>query len=433
MTSDYNDSSMAYDHDLLQEAILHIRAKEYDLARPYLERALASAEASDDLETRAQASYYLSEITVDPRQKRQLLEDTLAIDPAHAEARRSLAILDGKLKPGEIVDPDAPHAPAAGETAVQVDRFTCPRCGGRMTYAPDGHSLVCENCERTQRLSTAPSAKEEDFFIAMANGTGLRAPVSMQTFQCQGCGARFVLAPQELSARCAYCGSDHVVATGERRDLLEPDSIIPMAFDQKQAALHLAQWLEDKKILPQGDVSSPGGLYLPVWAFDLIGSLPWNGRVYRNKREVPVSGERPVQVNSLCVPAATKLAEGLKKLLPEYILASAPAYDPRFLAGWPAEIYDLSMADASLEARRMAVEQARSSIQVEGGGVIDLSYSTSAISVTAFRLILLPVWVVGYSLDSHPFQVLINGQTGAVYGEAPERGLKQWLGGLVKG
>ena len=433
MPIDNDDSSKAYDHDLLSEAILHIRAKEYDLARPYLERALATAEASDDLETRAQASYYLSEITADPKQKRQLLEDTLAIDPAHAEARRSLAVLDGKLKPGEIVDADALPVPASGEAAVQADRFTCPRCGGRMTYAPDGHSLVCEYCERTQRLSTAPSAKEEDFFIAMANGSGQRAPVSMQTFQCQGCGARFLLAPQELSARCAYCGSEHVVATGEQRDLLEPDGIIPMAFDQKLAALHLAQWLEGKKIQPEGEVQAARGLYLPVWAFDIIGSLPWNGRVYRNKREVPVSGEQPLQYDNLCVPAATKVSEGLKKLLPEYTLSSAPAYDPRFLAGWPAEIYELSMADASLVARQMAVEQVRSKIQYEGGGVIDLSYSSATITVTAFRLILLPVWLAGYGFGDHPYQVLINGQSGGVHGETPEHGLKGWLGGLVKG
>ena len=429
---DSDDSSNAYDHDLLREALLHIRAKEYDLARPYLERALATAEASDDLETRAQASYYLSEITTDPQQKRRLLEDTLAIDPAHAEARRSLAILDGKLKPGEIVNPDALPVPAAGEAAVQTDRFTCPRCGGRMTYAPDGHSLVCEYCERTQRLSMAPSAKDEDFFIAMANGSGQRAPVSMQTFQCQGCGAKFLLAPQELSARCAYCGSVHVVATGERRDLLEPDNIIPMAFDQKQAVLCLEQWLEDKKIQPQGDVQAPRGLYLPVWAFDLIGSLPWSGRVYRNKREVPVSGEESLQTDNLCVPATAKLSEELKKLLPEYTPATAPAYDPRFLAGWPAEIYELSMADASLEARQRAVEQVRSRIQVEGGGVMDLSYSSAAITISTFRLILLPVWVAEYSFADHPYQVLINGQTGGVHGETPGRGLKEWLGGLVK-
>jgi len=430
---DPDSSSTAYGHDLLREAILHIRVKEYDLARPYLERALATAEASDDLETRAQASYYLSMITADPKQKRQLLEDTLAIDPAHAEARRSLAVLDGKLKPGEIVDADAAPVPAAGEVAVQADRFTCPRCGGRMTYAPDGHSLVCENCERTQRLSMAPSAKEEDFFISMANGSGQRAPVSMQTFQCQGCGARFVLAPQELSARCAYCGSEHVVATGERRDLLEPDAIIPMAFDQKQAALRLVQWLETKKIQPRGEVQAPRGLYLPVWAFDIIGSLPWNGRVVRNKREEPVSGEEPLQYDNLCVPAAPKMSEGLKQLLPEYTLATAPAYDPRFLAGWPAEIYELSMADASLEARQMAVERVRSTIQYEGGGVIGLSYSSATVTVTAFRLVLLPVWLAAYSLDDHPFPVLINGQTGAVHGEIPEHGLKGWLDGVMKG
>ena len=92
-----------YDNDLLREGILHFKSKEYALARRYFERAL---DAADDLQTRAQANYYLSLVTDDPRKKRQFLKKRLRIDMGHAEARRSLAILDGKLNPAEIINPD---------------------------------------------------------------------------------------------------------------------------------------------------------------------------------------------------------------------------------------------------------------------------------------------------------------------------------------
>ena len=413
-----------FDNDLLQEGILHFKAQEFEAARNYIERALENA---DDLQTRAQANYYLSRLTDDPLQKRKFLEETLAIDMSHAEARRALAILDGKLNPAEIVNPDALPAPAAGTVTVQADRFACPKCGGRMVYAPDGISLVCENCQRTQHISSGVAGEEQDFFVAMANGKGFRKTVSMKSFKCQGCGANFLLAPQEISATCAYCGSVHVIAMNEMRDLVEPDGIVPMAFEQKQAVQYLLQWVKKNRLNPQGQVSAPRGLYLPVWVFDITGNIPWNGRVIRNKKEVPVSGEKAVSFANICVPASRNLSGLLEKALSGFDLSSAPAYDPRYLAGWTAEIYDLAMSDASLEARRMAVEQVRALIHGEFGHVIDLGYSSSAIMVDAFKLVLVPVWVTRITAHDQTGRVLVNGLTGSVYSDLSLHGLAGWI------
>jgi len=417
-----------YDNDLLKEGILHFKSGEIVMAQRYFERAL---DAADDLQTQAQANYYLSLVVEDPKLKRQFLEETLAIDMSHAAARRDLAILDGKLTPAEIVNPNLIPAPVPGTQKAQARRFTCPNCGGRMVYAPDDTCLVCENCSSRQALNTVTPGAEQDFFVAMANGKGFQKTVSVKTFQCQGCGANFVLTRSELSSTCAWCGSVHVIALDKASELVEPDAVIPMAVDQKQAASQLDQWLKKNKIEPQGNVELPRGLYLPVWAFNLIGSLPWSGRVVRNKREVPVSGENPVQFNDICIPGASKLADLFPRLLCGYNLSAAPAYDPRFLAGWPTQVYEIAMSDAALEARRIAVEKIRGDILAGQGNIIDLHYSASAISITSYRLILLPVWVVDYSFDDKTHQVVVNGQTGTIDGETPRHALKVLLKDLL--
>jgi Flp pilus assembly protein TadD len=124
-----------YDNQLLRHAIIHARAGEFDIARAYLERAL---DLADDRETRVQANYWMSQIVTDPDEKRAFLEETLANEPTHPEARRALAIMDGKLKPEEIVNPDALPAISTEPQAAKADRFACPKCGGRMVFAPDG-------------------------------------------------------------------------------------------------------------------------------------------------------------------------------------------------------------------------------------------------------------------------------------------------------
>jgi hypothetical protein len=417
-----------YDNDLLREGIFHYKVKEFDTARAYIQRALENA---DDMQTRAQANYYLSLLSDDPIQKRKYLEETVAIDMTHAEARRALAVLDGKLKANDIVDPDNMPAPVSGTVTVQADRFTCPKCGGRMVYAPDGASLICEYCNQNQQLSIKADSGEKDFIVAMADGSGLRKPVAVQTFRCQGCGATFILAPDEISSTCAYCGSVHVVALDEKQQMIEPDSILPMAFDQKQATSQLTLWIERMKITPQEQVQAPRGLYLPTWTFDIIGSIPWKGMIYRDKHEVPVSGEEEVSFSDVRVLGSKKLAGLMVKTLAEFDLSRATAYDARFLAGWMADVYDLPMAEASLDARQIAVERMRATVHQKFGQIQDLGYSTSNIMVSGFKLIFVPVWVTDIKTHDRSSRVLINGRTGSVHSEIPERGLSGWLDNML--
>ncbi len=418
-----------FDNDLLREGILRLRLKEYDSARRYLQRAL---EASDDMETRSEANYYLSRMAEDPREKRRYLEETLAVNMTHVQARRDLAILEGKIKENEVFNPDS--APAFVEEPpkssafveepqpVKADRFTCPKCGARMVFAPDGVSLICEHCQRSEKLTSPRAGEENDFFLAMANGKGHKT-VLVKPFKCQGCGASFTLAPNEVSATCAYCGSVHVVALEQMRDLLEPDAVIPMAFDQKQASACLVDWIDKNHIQLQSKVPIPHGLYLPVWTFDLAGNLPWNGKVIKEKRVVPVSGEKAVTFSNLAIPAGRTLSSLLKDCLPAFDFSSAVAYDPRFLAGWPAEIYERSMADASLDARSLAVSKVRHEVLAEYGQVTDMNYSTSSMMVSAFRLVMAPVWVTQVITREQRGRLLINGQNGSIFSELRVRRL----------
>jgi tetratricopeptide (TPR) repeat protein len=415
-----------YDNQLLREAIINIKAKDFSLARRYLERAL---DLADDRETRTWANYWMSQITENPQEKRKYLEDTLANDPTHPEARKALAILDGKLKPDDIVNADALPRQSTETQKAKADRFTCPKCGARMVFDGDGRTLICEHCTRSQALNNSAPEFEQDFILAMATGKGHRKPVAVKTFNCQGCGAQFILPPQEISSVCAYCGSPHVVIG--TKELVEPDSIIPMGFSQRQAVQYLVQWAEKHKITPQGKVQPPHGLYLPVWTFDIFGNIPWNGTMIKNKMQVPISGETSVSFDDIVIPGAPRLADLLPKIIPSFDTNNAPAYDPRYLAGWPAEVYETAMSDASLEARKQAVTRARDRIRSEKGHIDNLTYSTSNLSILSFKLVLIPIWHTTYPFEGRTFRVVINGLNGMVYGETPSQGLLNWIGGFL--
>ena len=64
----------------------------------------------------------MSEVLDDPAEKRKALENCLANDLQHTRARRSLAILEGRLKADEIVNPDRLPPTPAGLRAANAER-----------------------------------------------------------------------------------------------------------------------------------------------------------------------------------------------------------------------------------------------------------------------------------------------------------------------
>ena len=274
-----------YSKELLRTGIIEAKSGNYDTARRYLDRAIYMAGAHDVI---SEAWFWMSEVTADPIEKRKALENCLSHDMRHARARRALAIFDGKLKADEVINPDKLPPTPDGLRHADVQRFVCPKCGGRMSFAPDGRqTLVCDYCTRNQKLGagTAP-AGEKDFIVAMATARGHGKPLQEQVFHCNGCGAEFILPPKQISASCVYCDSPHVVSLEKTKDLLAPDGIIPHAFDQKRAVKLLIDWVEINNFKPEKKVDLPRGLYLPLWTFDVGGAIDYTYEMIQTENEI---------------------------------------------------------------------------------------------------------------------------------------------------
>ena len=141
-----------YGKELLRSGIIEAKAGHREAARRYFDRAVYM---SNDHDVLSEAWFWMSEVLDDRVEKRKALENCLAHDLRHARARRALAMLDGKLKADEVIDPDKLPSAPGGLRSADADRFMCPKCGGRMSFAPDGQSLLCEYCSRNQKFSAA--------------------------------------------------------------------------------------------------------------------------------------------------------------------------------------------------------------------------------------------------------------------------------------
>jgi hypothetical protein len=462
--------------------------RDLDEALFYLEWVTRDPDVTRDEEV--QAWYWLSRLADDPVRRRDCIENVLALQPSHPDARRDLAILDGRLKPEDVRDdPFAPVRPAAMNGPVEVKRFPCPKCGANITFDSSAGVAKCQFCgveanedgaaiEGTGGLELpADDVSEQDWIAAIHTDQGhMWAIPTESVFSCQGCGATVSFPPAHVSGRCAFCGSPQLVkvAALSMGELREPDGVVPFAVGRGGVIEAMGRWLEEQgkrigipdDLRARAAIQSGAPLYVPFWTFDIAGQVDWSGMVradmqiggvsldgfdsmarvggiaaglflgdadlaaraagslvakrYTNENVTYAAGSAAVLMNDILVPATNSLpAEALGRLT--FDLSAARPYGDDLLASWPAEVYSVSMADASLSARVRALEKVNDDIRMQANGTPpdNLRVDRRGIAVMSYKLLLLPVWVVTYLYRERPYRALVNGQTAQATGDTP--------------
>jgi hypothetical protein len=135
-------------------------------------------------------------------------------------------------------------------------------------------------------------------------------------------------------------------------------------------------------------------------------------------------------VNDLPLPASKKPSSVFLRLIPTFDMKSIKPYDPRFLSSWPAEIYDVPMADASLDARSQAYKKYKKDLPTLINNANIVHTSSANLVIESFKLNLLPVWMTELPFDGREHLVLINGQNGVVSSDLFDKMQKEDEGGL---
>ena len=117
-------------------------------------------------------------------------------------------------------------------------------------------------------------------------------------------------------------------------------------------------------------------------------------------------------------------------------LKTTQPYDARYLSTWPAEVYDVPMGQASLDARSQAYSVIKRSLPNFLDSVKIVHTSSASILVESYKFVLVPVWMTEIQLQDGVTHVLINGQSGDVVSDLPNKsasgfGLMDWLSDLL--
>jgi len=271
-----------------------------------------------------------------------------------------------------------------------------------------------------------------------------------QLRECPHCGARVSLPPGQLTQACAFCDSPLVAYDGQREPV---DLVAPFVLDKPQAAQRLKTHLKSSFWAPgkirRLDPQDLDGVLVPFYCYDATAHSTYKGRVgiywYRTEtyttvvngkvqtrtrtvRETewhPVSGTHVASYDDHLVSGSQGLPEHEANELEPFDMGQARPFDPGLLAGWPAELPDVTHAQAVETANQELADLENAAIRsfLPSDETASISNHTD-MDVSDVRLVLLPVYMAAYKHKGKAMRLLVNGQTGEVVGKIPRSWVK---------
>ncbi len=303
--------------------------------------------------------------------------------------------------------------------------FTCAYCG----YSTDLRTDVDNPYPVSDRLE-----QTLDFVLPTERGHSWAA--ARQHLSCGSCGASCLLPPGQKAVQCAYCGSNQLVLSPELCELIDPQVIALMQLDEHQALKLARQWLRMGIFAPDDLVAAGRGLrlrqaYYSCWTFDGTIEAKWTCEVKvgsgNQEHWEAESGAHTAFFNDVLVSGVKAVKESELASIEPFNLVELREFKEDYLAGWPAMIYDRSLADASLVAREKVIKKLRPelyTLAAMGREKRNLSLNGSSWSGMTYKHILLPLWTGTYRYRGKDYRLLVNGQTGKVGGYKPQDKVK---------
>lgn len=278
---------------------------------------------------------------------------------------------------------------------------------------------------------------------------------------CQTCGASMTVQAHLRTAQCPYCDSSSVVERPPAPDRPRPVFVLSFRLDHEDAMARARRWLRTRNFFARSGLKEAvpknvRGVYVPAYLYGAAAATRYEAQIGENYTETEtytttdskgksvtrtrtviktewrhLSGMHETWRQDVLVTASRGLAnEELERIEP-FDLRCLRRYRAAALSGWIAE----EASRTRDECLRLAHDESLEAIGRElnaflpGDSHTGLAYETRLDNEIA-DLVLLPVWIfaVRYAEDRKPVRLLINGQTGEVYGKVPYSPLKIALG-----
>jgi hypothetical protein len=282
-----------------------------------------------------------------------------------------------------------------------------------------------------------PRTGLQSYTLPMASAAPQRLDIT-----CSSCGATIVFEAVERTARCAYCDSPQVVDRPATADRPDPVFAVGFVVDRVDARGRIRRFLEGRRWAPsslrRAAAERVRGVYLPAYLYSAtaessytatIGEDYWKTRIdgkkvrrLRKTEHRTLEGRHACYLADILVTASRGIPNSELEEIEPFDLQALRRYGPALVSGWASEEPSLGREEC-LELGRREARQAVGRILrgfMPGDSCRDLRHHTE-LRDESIDLALLPVWVFAMRFrdDRPPVRLLVNGQSGEVFGRTP--------------
>ena len=181
----------------------------------------------------------------------------------------------------------------------------CPSCGSHLHYSAKHRKIICSYCGYQEEIDTSTDKVVEQSlseaaaklreFIPEENGK--------KVFDCQNCGAHFMVESEAVQVNCGFCGSRNVNLEAFQHQYIKPVGIVPFYVARDEAERKFNEWIKKGWFRPNSlkkmaAVEDLHGIYIPFWTYDAQTESDWKGEAghyYYVNKTVMVDGKPQVK------------------------------------------------------------------------------------------------------------------------------------------
>ncbi len=324
------------------------------------------------------------------------------------------------------------------EEQLNTNTSKCDSCGGELLFNPAIKMLECPFCGSTKEVDLSKFTKELDFATLLKQDNTWSNDTHV--FKCVNCGAKEVLAKNEISTHCSFCGTSNVVEVKELSGV-KPTGLLPFTIDKENASVCAREFKKKKLFAPndfkkdrnQQDVS---GIYSPVFTYDTFTYTNYSGKLgkrYTTTRRVNgktvtsthvryfyISGVCEKTFDDVAIVASNNITQDYLDNLQPFDTNNSNKYEDTFLFGFKANQYTKDGVSCWNDAKKVINEDIKAKIlsRYNYDIVSYISLDTDYDDIT-FKYLLLPIYVGYYNYKNKLYNFYVNGTTGKVTGKTP--------------
>ncbi|MEM7102684.1 MAG: hypothetical protein AAF502_06065 [Bacteroidota bacterium] len=323
----------------------------------------------------------------------------------------------------------------------------CPSCGSELSYSAEHKKISCNHCGYKEEVDDANDLVRELSLSKAVSEAKSYSPeaIGKKVFDCQNCGAKFLLDAKVVKVKCSFCASRNVNVEAFEHNFIQPMGVIPFQIPEEEADEKFDSWIKKgwfhpTKLKRMASKDVLNGMYVPFWTFDAQTETDYSGqagyhyyvsetvrtgdktttRQVKKTRWEYRSGHLSHFFDDILVVAANKIKQSLIERILPFQLSKMVNFDPRLLSGWEAEVYDIELNEGYNRADTIMDRKIRELCKQAIGGDVQRNVRTQSHKFNqTFKHVLLPVWLCSYVYMDKTYQFAINGQTGKIKGEKP--------------